>query len=68
MHHMAEKIRKSKTQKHNSSKGAGADLCVARNRVGLLDGAAQWCHLANTTERSVSGVDAALCQITLIDC
>jgi len=27
-----------------------------------------WRHLANTTERSVCGGDAALCQITLTTC
>jgi len=26
---------------------------------------AHWCHLANTTETSMCGSDAALCQITL---
>jgi len=29
---------------------------------------AHWCHLANTTEPSVCGGDAALCQITLTTC
>jgi len=29
---------------------------------------AHWRHLANTTERSISGGDAALCQITLTTC
>jgi len=29
---------------------------------------AHWCHLANTTEPSMCGRDAALCQITLTTC
>jgi len=29
---------------------------------------AHWCHLANRTEPSMSGGDAALCQITLTTC
>jgi len=29
---------------------------------------AHWCHLKNTTEPSMSGGDAALCQITLTTC
>jgi len=29
---------------------------------------AHWCHLANTTEPSMCGGDAALCQITLTTC
>jgi len=29
---------------------------------------ARWCHLANTTEPSMCGGDAALCQITLATC
>jgi len=29
---------------------------------------AQWCHLANTTEPSMCGSDAACCQITLTTC
>jgi len=29
---------------------------------------AHWCHLANTTEPSMCGSDAALCQITLTTC
>ena len=42
------------------------------SRVGpgnhVLDGGAQWRHLANMTEPSVCGSDAALCQITLTTC
>jgi len=38
-------------------------LVGLRNRV--LDVGAHWRHLANTTEPSVCGGDAALCQITL---
>jgi len=29
---------------------------------------AHWCHLVNTTEPSVCGGDAALCQITMTIC
>jgi len=29
---------------------------------------ARWCHLKNTTEPPMCGVDAALCQITLTTC
>ena len=29
---------------------------------------AHWCHMANTTEPSMCGSDAALCQITLTTC
>jgi len=29
---------------------------------------AHWCHLANATEPSMCGSDAALCQITLTNC
>jgi len=29
---------------------------------------AHWCHLKNTTEPSMCGGDAALCQITLTTC
>jgi len=35
-------------------------------RKHVLDGGAHWRHLANTTEPSVCGGDAALGQITLI--
>ena len=34
----------------------------------VLNGGAHWRHLANTTEPSVCGGDAALCQITLTTC
>jgi len=33
-----------------------------------IDGGAHWRNLANTTEPSVCGGDAALCQITLTTC
>jgi len=36
--------------------------------VGFLYIAAHWRHLANPTEPSVCGDDAALCQITLTTC
>jgi len=35
---------------------------------GFLYMGSHWRHLANTTEQSVCGGDAALCQITLITC
>ena len=37
------------------------------SRVGyhVSHGGTHWCHLANTTEPSMCGSDAALCQITL---
>jgi len=42
------------------------------NRVGpgnhVLHGEAHWCNLANATELSVCGGDAALCQCTLATC
>jgi len=38
----------------------------ARKRV--LDGAAHWRNLVNTTELSMCGGDVALCQITLTTC
>jgi len=34
----------------------------------VLNWGAYWRHLANTTERSVRGSDATLCQITLASC
>jgi len=34
----------------------------------VIDGGVHWRHLANTTELSVSGGNAALCQITLTTC
>ena len=35
---------------------------------GLKKHGAHWCHLANTTEPSMCGGDATLCQITLTTC
>ena len=49
------------TSNEQQQYGADADW-------GVLDGGAHWRHLANTTEPSVCGGDAALCQITLTTC
>jgi len=38
------------------------------SRKHVLDGGAHWRHVANTTEPSMCGADAALCQITLTTC
>jgi len=43
-------------------------LCLVGPGNHVLDGGAQWCHLANTTEPSVCGDDVDVCQITLTTC
>jgi len=43
------------------------DVAMA-STLALYIWGAHWCHLANTTEPSVCGGDAALCQITLTTC
>jgi len=41
------------------------DVAMANIFLAFYICSAHWCHLANTTEPSLCGGDAALCQITL---
>jgi len=43
-------------------------LSLVSPRYRVLDGHAHWRHLPNTTEPSVCGGDAVLCEITLTAC
>ena len=44
------------------------DIAMATISLAFYVWDAHWCHLTNTTEPSVCGGDAALCQITLTPC
>jgi len=45
----------------------GCGLRLAKGSMCFYTGA-HWCHMANTTELSMCGIDAALCQINLTTC
>ena len=51
---------------YNQSDSAVDSIGTVRMPIG--GGGAHWRHLANTSESSVCGGDAALCEITLTTC